>query len=159
MSENEADGDVYNVYYWTMREKSIVSAVQFLSYSFILLITLITVFNIINTMTAQVANRKKELAMLKSVGMTPKEFKKTLIFESMFYGLFGLLLGVPLSLVINRIVGYIISKNNPVAFSVNIPLYLLACIAVFVIIGLTMIYSLKLIKNDSIIESLKNDTN
>ncbi len=159
LSENEADGDVYNVYYWTMREKSIVSAVQFLSYAFILLITLITVFNIINTMTAQVANRKKELAMLKSVGMTPKEFKKTLIFESMFYGLFGLLLGVPLSLVINRIVGYIISKNNPVAFSVNIPLYLLACIAVFVIIGLTMIYSLKLIKNDSIIESLKNDTN
>ena len=48
--------------------------------------------------------------MLKSVGMTPKEFKKTLIFESMFYGLFGLLFGVPLSLVINRVVGYIISR-------------------------------------------------
>lgn len=159
LSENEADGDVYNIYYWTMKEKSIISAVQFLSYAFILLITLITVFNIINTMTAQIANRKKELAMLKSVGMTPKEFKKTLIFESMFYGLFGLLLGVPLSLVINRVVGYIISKDNPIPFSVNIWLYLIACVAVFVIIGLTMIYSLKLIKNNSIIDSLKDDTN
>lgn len=159
LSENEADGDVYNIYYWTMKEKSIISAVQFLSYSFILLITLITVFNIINTMTAQIANRKKELAMLKSVGMTPKEFKKTLIFESMFYGLFGLLFGVPLSLVINRVVGYIISKDNPIPFSVNIWLYLIACVAVFVIIGLTMIYSLKLIKNNSIIDSLKDDTN
>lgn len=159
LSENEADGDVYNIYYWTMKEKSIISAVQFLSYAFILLITLITVFNIINTMTAQIANRKKELAMLKSVGMTPKEFKKTLIFESMFYGLFGLLFGVPLSLVINRVVGYIISKDNPIPFSVNIWLYLIACAAVFVIIGLTMIYSLRLIKNNSIIDSLKDDTN
>lgn len=159
LSENEADGDVYNIYYWVMREKSIISAVQFLSYAFILLITLITVFNIINTMTAQIAGRKKELAMLKSVGMTPKEFKKTLIFESMFYGLFGLLFGVPLSLVINRVVGYIISKDNPIPFSVNIWLYLIACVAVFVIIGLTMIYSLKLIKNNSIIDSLKDDTN
>lgn len=159
LSENEADGDVYNNYNWMMKEKSIISAVQFLSYAFILLITLITVFNIINTMTAQIAGRKKELAMLKSVGMTPKEFKKTLIFESMFYGLFGLLFGVPLSLVINRVVGYIISKDNPIPFSVNIWLYLIACVAVFVIIGLTMIYSLKLIKNNSIIDSLKDDTN
>lgn len=159
LSETEADGDAYNDYYWMMKEKSIISAVQFLSYAFILLITLITVFNIINTMTAQIAGRKKELAMLKSVGMTPKEFKKTLIFESMFYGLFGLLLGVPLSLVINRVVGYIISKDNPIPFSVNIWLYLIACVAVFVIIGLTMIYSLKLIKNNSIIDSLKDDTN
>lgn len=61
LSENEADGDAYNIYYWTMREKSIISAVQFLSYSFILLITLITVFNIINTMTAQIAGRKRNL--------------------------------------------------------------------------------------------------
>ena len=159
LSENEADGDVYNNYNWMMKEKSIISAVQFLSYAFILLITLITVFNIINTMTAQIAGRKKELAMLKSVGMTPKEFKKTLIFESMFYGLFGLLFGVPLSLVINRVVGYIISKDNPIPFSVNIWLYLIACVAVFVIIALTMIYSLKLIKNNSIIDSLKDDTN
>ena len=159
LSENEADGDAYNIYYWTMREKSIISAVQFLSYSFILLITLITVFNIINTMTAQIAGRKKELAMLKSVGMTPKEFKKTILLESAFYGLFGLFFGVPLSLVINRVVGYIISKDNPIPFSVNIWLYLIACVAVFVIIALTMIYSLKLIKNNSIIDSLKNDTN
>lgn len=159
LSENEANGDVYNNYNWMMKEKSIISAVQFLSYAFILLITLITVFNIINTMTAQIAGRKKELAMLKSVGMTPKEFKKTILFESMFYGLFGLLLGVPLSLVINRVVGYIISKDNPIPFSVNIWLYLIACVAVFVIIALTMIYSLKLIKNNSIIDSLKDDTN
>ena len=159
LSENEAEGDVYNNYNWMMKEKSIISAVQFLSYAFILLITLITVFNIINTMTAQIAGRKKELAMLKSVGMTPKEFKKTLIFESMFYGLFGLLFGVPLSLVINRVVGYIISKDNAIPFSVNIWLYLIACVAVFVIIALTMIYSLKLIKNNSIIDSLKDDTN
>lgn len=43
LSETEAEGDVYNNYNWMMKEKSIISAVQFLSYAFILLITLITV--------------------------------------------------------------------------------------------------------------------
>ena len=57
LSETEAEGDVYNNYNWMMKEKSIISAVQFLSYAFILLITLITVFNIINTMTAQIAGK------------------------------------------------------------------------------------------------------
>lgn len=38
LSENEAEGDVYNNYNWMMKEKSIISAVQFLSYAFILLI-------------------------------------------------------------------------------------------------------------------------
>ncbi len=158
MAENDANGSVYNNYYWTMKSKGTLSAVQFLSYAFALLITLITVFNIINTMTAQIANRKSELAMLKSVGMTPKEFKKTILLESVFYGLFGLLLGVPLSLVINKIVGDIVSKDNPIPFEVNIPMYIIACISIFLIIGLTMIYSLKLIKSNSIIETLKEDT-
>lgn len=159
LAENDANGSVYNDYYWTMKSKTTLSAVQFLSYAFVLLITLITVFNIINTMTAQIANRKNELAMLKSVGMTPKGFKKTILLESAFYGLFGLLLGVPLSLIVNRIVGYIVSKDNPIPFEVNIPIYVIACISIFLVIGLTMIYSLRLIKNNSIIETLKEDTN
>ena len=159
LAENDANGSVYNNYYWTMKSKTTLSAVQFLSYAFVLLITLITVFNIINTMTAQIANRKNELAMLKSVGMTPKGFKKTILLESAFYGLFGLLLGVPLSLIVNRIVGYIVSKDNPIPFEVNIPIYVIACISIFLVIGLTMIYSLRLIKNNSIIETLKEDTN
>ncbi len=96
---------------------------------------------------------------IKSVGMTPKGFKKTILLESAFYGLFGLLLGVPLSLIVNRIVDYIVSKDNPIPFEVNIPIYVIACISIFLVIGLTMIYSLKLIKNNSIIETLKEDTN
>ena len=65
---------------------TIIFIVEVLVYGFIALISLITVFNIVNTISTGVAMRKKEFAMLKSVGMTPKGFNKMLILETFFYG-------------------------------------------------------------------------
>lgn len=158
LSENEKEGDVYNVYYWVVRQRSLTAVVRWLSYGFIFLITLITVFNIINTVSSQIANRKKEFAMLQSVGMTPKEFKRMIMLESAFYGFYGLLIGIPLSLGISKIIGMIVSKDSSIPFGVNVWLYIIAAVAVFVFIGASMAYSVRLIKNNNIIDALKNDT-
>ena len=158
LSENEKEGDVYNIYYWVVRQRSLTAVVRWLSYGFIFLITLITVFNIINTVSSQIANRKKEFAMLQSVGMTPKEFKRMIMLESAFYGFYGLLIGIPLSLGISKIIGMIVSKDSSIPFGVNVWLYIIAAVAVFVFIGASMAYSVKLIKNNNIIDALKNDT-
>ena len=158
LSENEKEGDVYNVYYWVVRQRSLTAVVRWLSYGFIFLITLITVFNIINTVSSQIANRKKEFAMLQSVGMTPKEFKRMIMLESAFYGFYGLLIGIPLSLGISKIIGMIVSKDSSIPFGVNVWLYIIAAVAVFAFIGASMAYSVKLIKNNNIIDALKNDT-
>lgn len=134
------------------------AVVRWLSYGFIFLITLITVFNIINTVSSQIANRKKEFAMLQSVGMTPKEFKRMIMLESAFYGFYGLLIGIPLSLGISKIIGMIVSKDSSIPFGVNVWLYIIAAVAVFAFIGASMAYSVRLIKNNNIIDALKNDT-
>lgn len=67
LSENEKEGDVYNIYYWVVRQRSLTAVVRWLSYGFIFLITLITVFNIINTVSSQIANRKKSLQCFKAL--------------------------------------------------------------------------------------------
>lgn len=46
------------------------------SYGFIIVISIIGITNIFNTITTNMALRSKEFAVLKSVGMTNKEFKK-----------------------------------------------------------------------------------
>ena len=70
-------------------------------YGFITLITLIGVTNIFNTISTNVALRRREFAMLKSVGLTPRGFNRMINYESIFYGLKALLYGLPVSVLIS----------------------------------------------------------
>ncbi len=133
-------------------------------YGFIVLIALITTANIFNTISTSINSRRKEFAMLKSVGVTPKGFKRMIIFESMFYGIKSLLIGLPAGFVLSYALYWALlsgSQNSAeeIAFAPNPFVYLGAALAVFLIIGLSMLYSVAKIKNDAIIETLKLDIN
>lgn len=73
-------------------------------YGFIIVISLIGITNIFNTITTNMELRKQEFAMLKSIGMTSKEFTRMIRLESLFIGikslLFGILIGIILSYLI-----------------------------------------------------------
>ena len=45
--------------------------------------------------------RSKEFAVLKSIGMTEKQFKKMINYESLLYGLKALIFGLPVGLAIS----------------------------------------------------------
>lgn len=132
--------------------------VQVLVYGFIALISLITIFNIINTISTGVTMRKKEFAMLKSVGTTPSGFNKMIMLESAFYAIKALLFALPISLALSLLM-YKLGSSNVVPFEIDYMLYLAVIAVVFVIIGLTMLYSVKKLKNDSIVETLKEEIN
>lgn len=129
---------------------------QVFVYGFIVLITMITIANIINTISTGIAMRRKEFAMLKSVGTTPKGFRKMVSLESVFYGLKALLFGLPISVLasyaMNKALG-----DNTLPFEINWILYLAVILVVFAITGLTMLYSVSKLKHDSIVETLKED--
>lgn len=131
---------------------------QVFIYGFIVLITLITTANIINTISTGIAMRKKEFAMLKSVGVTPKGFRKIISLESAFYGLkalpISLLLSIGISYGMNVSVG-----QSAIPFEINIPLYIGVILAVYAIIGATMLYAVSKLKDDSIVETLKEEIN
>lgn len=131
---------------------------QVFIYGFIVLITLITTANIINTISTGIAMRKKEFAMLKSVGVTPKGFRKIISLESAFYGLkalpISLLLSIGISYGMNVSVG-----QSAIPFEINIPLYIGVILVVYAIIGATMLYAVSKLKHDSIVEILKEEIN
>lgn len=127
-------------------------------YGFIALITLITVANIINTISTGIAMRRKEFAMLKSVGTTPKGFRKIVSLESVFYGLNALVFSIPISILISYAMNKALASNI-VPFELNWILYAAVILVVFAIVGLTMSYAVSKLKNDSIIETLKEDIN
>ena len=135
---------------------TIIFIVEVLVYGFIALISLITVFNIVNTISTGVAMRKKEFAMLKSVGMTPKGFNKMLILETFFYGFKALIFSLPISAGLSFLMYNAVGMNS-FAFQIDFKLYAVVSLVVMAIIGLTMLYSVNKVKKQNIIESLKED--
>ena len=138
---------------------STVLIMQVFIYGFITLMTLISVANIFNTVSTGIDLRRKEFAMLKSVGVTPKGFRRMLRFESLFYGLKALVYGLPLSLIISILMWKSLTEGFTLAFHPDWRIYLGVIMAVFFITGISMAYATAKVKKDSIIETLKSEIN
>lgn len=126
-------------------------------YGFIIVISLIGVTNIFNTITTNMNLRSKEFAMLKSIGMTNKEFNKMIRLESLFYGIKSLFIGCTLGLIL----AYAIYKSiaNSIDFGFKIPYIAIIISIIFIslVIGLIMKYSLSKINKQNIIETIRKD--
>lgn len=135
---------------------TVVLIIQVFIYGFISLISLITVFNIINTISTGIVSRRKEFAMLQSVGITPKGFNKMLTLESAFYGLKALLFSLPLSALISYGMNAAVGEAS-IPFLFDYKMYLAVTAVVMIVIGMTMLYSIKKVQKQNIIETLKDD--
>lgn len=126
-------------------------------YGFITLISIISVLNIINTISNSMNERRREFAMLRSVGMTPKSFKRMIYLEAGRYGAKALLFSIPVGILIHFAMYKALSGTMDFGFIIHPLSYVLAVIAVFVIIGTALLYSIDKIRDDNIIETLKTD--
>lgn len=138
---------------------STIMVLQVFSYGFITLITLVSVFNIFNTISTSIELRRKEFAMYKSIGMTPHGFTRMINFESLFYGLQALLFGLPLSIAISYLMNRVLGDSVSMPFTLDWRVYLGTVVAVFLIVGASMLFSWAKLKKDSIIETLKTEIN
>lgn len=126
-------------------------------YGFITLISIISVLNIINTISNSMNERRREFAMLRSVGMTPKSFKRMIYFEAGRYGAKALLFSFPIGVLIHFAMYKSLSGSMDFGFTVHPIPYVLSVLAVFIIIGISLLYSIDKIRDDNIIETLKTD--
>lgn len=139
----------------TMRALRIV--VMTFGYGFITLITLISVMNIINTVSSGMEERRREFAMIKSVGMTPRSFKKSIYLENIRYGVMALVWGLPASLGLDFLMYKILGGSFDYGYTFRWYYYLAAALAVFAVIAIALLYAVDKIKKDNIIETLKRD--
>lgn len=126
-------------------------------YGFIIVISLIGITNIFNTITTNMELRKQEFAMLKSVGMTTKEFNRMIRLESLFMGIKSLFFGVPIGIALSYIIYHFLSKESGIPYKLPIEAILIAIAVVFILISLIMKYSMSKINKQNTIETIRNE--
>ncbi|EPY11402.1 FtsX-like permease family protein [Paenibacillus alvei] len=146
-----------NEYQSRVMEEQRVLILSVFSYGFIVLISAISIANIFNTISTSISLRKREFAMLKSVGMTPKGFAKMMNYESIFYGVKSLLFGLPLSFIVMYFIHRTLSQRYLFEFTFSWVSILSVIAAVFVIVSAAMLYSSAKVKKENIIDALKQE--
>ncbi len=152
-------GYLTNVYRMETEMKSMLTLVQIIVYGFIILISLIGITNIFNTITTNMSLRRKEFAMLRSIGMTKREFNRLVQLESMMYTVKSLLIGLPLGLLGCWAVNAVIDLNPSIKTPLVIP-WLQIIISVVVVLALLwtiMKFSLSKVSKMNIRETIRND--
>ena len=149
--------DVFNVNEQKEQMNAVVLIIAIFAYGFIIVISLIGITNVFNTINTNMRLRSKEFAMLKSIGMTKKEFNRMIRLESLLYGLKSLLIGVPLGLL----GGYAIFKatGNTIMLDYSFPTMavLISIVFVFFVVWLIMRISISKVNKQNIIETIRND--
>lgn len=146
--------------------KGMITIFQLLLYGFLILVILMSVVNIFTTITINILLRSRELAILKSVGMSDKQFDKMLRGENYIACLRSIIFGTVVSLLLLFATKLIIDKGN-----VNIDFRLIAdmlgsinyialAISIILVYGITFVstfFAKKSIKSQDIVEVIRRD--
>lgn len=126
-------------------------------YGFIVVISLVSVTNIINTIST-INLRKREFAIIKSIGVTPQGFKKMIYMESILYGILSLLYGIPIGICMNVLMNKILEGVITVQTLIPYKAILICVVAIFIITFIASYIPLKKISKQNIIDNIRQDS-
>ncbi len=126
-------------------------------YGFIIVISLIGITNIFNTITTNMELRRQEFAMLKSIGMTSKEFSHMIKLETFFMGIKSLIFGIPIGLFLSYLIYHFLAEPSGIPYKFPIIAIIIAVGVVFILISLIMKYSMNKINKQNTIETIRNE--
>lgn len=137
--------------------RNVITIIRVFAYGFIVLISLIAAANVFNTISTNISLRRREFAMLKSVGMTQKGFRRMMNYECLLYGSKALLLGLPVSCGITYLIYRAVTTAYETSFHLPWAAIGIAVLSVFLVVFATMMYSMSKVKKDNPIDALKNE--
>ena len=105
-------------------------AVKFLLYSFMAIIAMITLFNIINSISMSVTARIKQYGAMRAVGMDGEQLTRMIAAEAFTYAVSGLIVGSGTGIVLSRFL-YVKLVTRYFGSQWSLPVVLLAIIVVF----------------------------
>ncbi|MGL5695107.1 MAG: ABC transporter permease, partial [Peptostreptococcaceae bacterium] len=136
-------------------EKNGVLLIQVLVYGFMLVITLISSINIINTITVNITLRRQELAVLKSIGMSQKDLKKMIMYEGLFYGLVGGIIGSIVGCGFTYIIYDVLEDIAGLAWRLPLKLCIITIVVSIIISFLSTLIPMRKIEKDNVIEAIR----
>ena len=151
------DNGYFNISEQVKEEKSMVLIIKIFLYGFITVITLIGVTNIFNTITSNMELRQKEFAMLKSIGMTKREFNRMINLETIFYSTKALIYGIALGMIGTFALYKAFSVKFESGMYIPVKPILISVIAVFILVFIIMKYSIGKINKQNTIETIRNE--
>lgn len=157
LDKNGISSDAYDYAENVENERNLILIIRVFAYGFIVLISMIAAANVFNTVSTNISLRRREFAMLKSVGMTGGDFNRMMNFECLLYGSRALGLGLPVSAAITYLIYLAVSGGYETSFRLPWEAIGIAVFSVFAVVFATMLYSMSKIKRDNPIDALKNE--
>ena len=148
---------IFNIEQSRKQNETMSLILSIFSYGFIIVISVIGITNIFNTITTNMALRSKEFAVLKSVGMTNKEFKKMINYESLLYGIKSIFYGIPIGLILSYVIYKVMSESLETEYRFPLIPVIISIVAVFIIIFITMRYASKKSQKINLIETIRSE--
>lgn len=127
-------------------QRNLAAMIQLFSRAFLILLTAISCANVIHVMTTSLHMRRREFAVLRSVGMTIGQLFKMLCIENLYNGIIAVLLGGMASLPLCCLLYKSIVIGAVVDFTFPVKAYLYASAALILIMLFTSVYGLAKIK-------------
>ncbi|RCX07590.1 putative ABC transport system permease protein [Anaerobacterium chartisolvens] len=149
---------LYNVHAMLEQNRNILFIVNLFTVVFIIMISLIAVANVFNTISTNIKLRRRELAMLRSVGMSDRDFNKMMRFECALYGARTMLWGLPLSGILSWLIyqGMVIGGGD-LDFIFPWGSIGISMLGVFLVVFITTLYAIHKLKRENIIDALRDD--
>ncbi len=152
------EGNFHDLYADTAANRSVVTVVRVVSYGFIALISLIAALNVFNTISTNILLRRREFAMLRSVGMTDRGFNRMMNYECLLYGAKALLFGIPVAFGVTYLIYRSVMRGMDTGFYLPWTAVLIAVGSVFLVVFASMLYSMSGIKRDNPIEAMRAES-
>ena len=116
-------------------------ATRFLLYSFMAIIAMITLFNIINSISMSVFARIKQYGVMRAIGMDGKQLIRMITAEAITYAISGLVVGCGTGIILSRFL-YVKLVTRYFGSQWSLPITLIVIIVVFDIVSvLTAVYA------------------
>ena len=126
-----------------------------IGYSISIVIALVGVLNFINSMVTAIISRRREFAMIQSIGMTKRQLRKMLTFEGLYYAGITLVISYILSTFTVGVIVRALTAGGFTTFQFTL-LPLIICTPVLLIFAVLLPYlCFRNLEKDSIVERLR----
>ena len=154
-SGEETELGVFNYDAEKTSNDRMILVLEIFLYGFITVIVLIAVTNVFNTFTTAMNLRSREFAMLRSIGMTKKEFTWMIRVEGILVSLKALIFGIPIGIALSYAIHIAVKTRYDFGYSLPWKAILIAAVAVVLTVGLILVASARRLRKKNIIETIR----
>lgn len=125
---------------------------------FTVILALIAMANVFNTVTNSLILRRREFAVMRSIGLSNRQFHRLIANECMHFGVAGLIPGMVVSVGISYLLFMAVGNSiEGMAFSLPWGYVALAIGMTALAVGISVAYGMRRCKADSVVEALRSE--